>query len=151
MILSPHKTGVPMSIEKKIEDLIASIDKNTAALIALVGTPIATAKPVAAAPKVVKLAKPAKSEEEVVQEFVAKAAAKAAAEDAAEVQAVEGTATAARVESVIGDMLKANKRKEAIGLLASFNGAKSKTGIIEQGADVMAAFVEQAEAILLGS
>ena len=118
----------------------------------LEGTPVApvvAAKP--AAPKFVKLAKPAKSEEEVVQEFVAKAAAKAAAEDAAEVAAVEGTATPERVEAVIGDMLKANKRKEAIGLLASFNGAKSKTGIIEQGADVMAAFVEQAEAILLGS
>ena len=139
-----------MSIEKQITDLIASLDKNTAALIILANAPIATAKPVAAAPKTVKAVKPAKSEEELVQEFVAKEAAKAAAEDAADA-AVEGTATAEQVEAAIGNMLKANKRKEAINLLASFNGAKTKTGIIEQGADVMTAFVEQAEAILLGS
>jgi hypothetical protein len=56
-----------------------------------------------------------------------------------------------RVESLIGDMLKANKRKEAIALLASFEGAKTKSGIIEQGPEVMTAFIEGAEAILLGA
>lgn len=57
----------------------------------------------------------------------------------------------ARVEEVIGAMLKANKRKEALGLLASFNDSKNKTEIVAQGAEVMAQFVEQAEAILLGA
>lgn len=130
---------------------LALAERFNSFLTAIEGTQAAASIAKPAAPKAVKATKPAKSEEEVVQEFVSKAAAKAAAEDAAEVAAVEGTATAEQVEAAIGNMLKANKRKEAINLLASFNGAKTKTGIIEQGADVMTAFVEQAEAILLGT
>ena len=126
---------------------LALAERFNSFLTAIEGTQAAASIAKPAAPKAVKATKPAKSEEEVVQEFVSKAAA----EDASEVAAVEGTATAEQVEAAIGNMLKANKRKEAINLLASFNGAKTKTGIIEQGADVMTAFVEQAEAILLGT
>jgi hypothetical protein len=128
-----------MSIEKKIEDLIASIDLNTAALIALSNAPIATAptKPVAAP----KPAKPVKTE------------AQAAAEVAARIKATEDAAMASTalsgetVGSVIESMLKANKRKEAIELLGKF-GAKSASGI---SADQTEAFIEAANEILLAA
>jgi hypothetical protein len=122
-----------MTIEKKIEDLIASIDANTAALITLAGKqpdspaePEKTVKPVKAVSKVKAQPEPVKEE-------------------------VQKISLESQVEKAIESMLKANKRKEAIALLASFNGAKSKTSIIEQGEDVMAAFLEGTEAILLGS
>lgn len=116
-------------IETKIEDLIASIDKNTAALIALAAGPISNPAP-AKQPKQPKEPKADPKPEPEVK-----------AEPSLEPQ----------VEKAIESMLKANKRKEAITLLASFNGAKSKTGIIEQGAEVMAAFLEGAESVLLGA
>lgn len=55
-------------------------------------------------------------------------------------------------KKIVGDkvnaLLKANKRPEAVELLASFNGAKSATAVIEQGADTIKAFLEGADAIL---
>lgn len=115
-------------IETKIDELIAAIDKNTAALIALAGKPIATAE------KAAKVVKPVKAEPKPEPEIVK-----------------NEPDLAPQVEKAIESMLKANKRKEAVALLASFNGAKSKTGIIEQGAEVMAAFLEGAESVLLGA
>jgi hypothetical protein len=118
-----------MSIEQQLYDLIDVIQKNTIALQNLLQAPVASTT---------KAEKPVK------------AAAKVAAPKVEEVAPPAGP-SAADVEARIDSMLKANKRKEAIALLASFNGAKSKTGIIEQGAEVMAAFVEGADAILLGA
>jgi len=116
-----------MSIEKKIEDLIDALDRNTAAITGAV-PPQTTAEP--KAPKAVKVKaepKPEPKPEPVAESLEPK------------------------VEKAIESMLKANKRKEAIALLASFNGAKSKTSIIEQGEEVMQKFLDGAEEILLGS
>lgn len=125
-----------MSIEKKIEDLIDALDRNTAAL---------GAKPVAkaVAPKSDK--KPAKSEDQVVAEAVAKAAAVAEAAD--ETPSIRPEA----VKGAVDGMLKANRRDDAIALLASFNGAKSASDITKQGQEVMAEFIAKAEEILLGA
>lgn len=109
-------------IESKIDELIAALDRNTAALAG-------SAKPKADKPK--KEAAPAKTEEKVVAE-----------------------ATGIKPEAVKGavdGMLKANRRDDAIELLASFNGAKSASDITKQGQEVMAAFIEKAEEILLGA
>jgi hypothetical protein len=120
-------------IEKKIEDLIDALDRNTAALMG--------AKTTTAAKK------PAKSEEQVIAE----AAAKAAAQEAAEVSAAEGATTPEAVKAALDSLLKANKRKEAIALLGSFEKATNVTGIVAQGGEVMAAFVEKANEILLAA
>ena len=48
----------------------------------------------------------------------------------------------------VNEMLKANKRDEAVALLASFADATSATGIVKQGDDVISAFMEGADAIL---
>jgi len=112
-----------MSIEKKIEDLIASIDANTQALIALAAAPVAADKPdpvktpKANKPKVVK-------------------------EEPKKVEAPTET-----VGSMIEKMLKANKRKEAIELLKSFSATKA-SDILEENVE---AFIEGAQSILLGA
>jgi len=79
-------------------------------------------------------------------------AIKGKAEPKAEPKVVEPVAESLepKVEKAIESMLKANKRKEAIALLASFNGAKSKTSLIEQGEEAMQKFLDGAEEILLG-
>ncbi len=86
---------------------------------------------------------------------VTKPAAKPAAKPVeAEPEPETETATeddGAEVEDVIQSMLKANKRHEAIALLKKFGGAKSKTGIVQQGAEVMAAFIEAANEILMAA
>ena len=113
-----------MTIEKKIEDLIDALDRNTAALASS-----AAGCAVAAKPK--EESKPAKTEEKVVEE-----------------------ATSIKPEAVKGavdGMLKANRRDDAIELLASFSGAKSASDITKQGQEVMAAFIAKAEEILLGA
>jgi hypothetical protein len=110
-----------MSIEKKIEDLIASIDANTQALIALAAAPVAADKPdpvkTPNKPKVVK-------------------------EEPKKVEAPTET-----VGSMIEKMLKANKRKEAIELLKSFSATKA-SDILEENVE---AFIEGAQSILLGA
>jgi outer membrane biosynthesis protein TonB len=114
-----------MSLEQKIDELIDALHKNTVALIGAV--------PPASEPKAPKAAKPkTEPKPEPKPEPVA--------------ESLEP-----KVEKAIESMLKANKRKEAIALLASFNGAKSKTSIIEQGEEVMQKFLDGAEEILLGS
>lgn len=56
-------------------------------------------------------------------------------------------------KKVVGDkvneLLKANKRSEAVELLASFNGAKSASGVIDQGEEAIQAFLVGADAILM--
>lgn len=111
-------------IETKIDELIAALDRNTAAQASCAAKPAKESKKAAAAV-------PAKTEEKVVEE-----------------------ASGIRPEAVKGavdGMLKANRRDEAIALLASFNGAKSASDITKQGQEVMAAFIEKAEEILLGA
>lgn len=123
-----------MSIEQKIEVLIASIDKNTAALIALSNSPVATVEEL---PPV----KPTATVKEQKQNKAAVERVKAT--EAAAVDEPKGET----VGSVIEAMLKVNKRKEAIALLAKFN-AKSASGIDATQAD---AFIEQANEILLSA
>lgn len=55
------------------------------------------------------------------------------------------------VGKAIENLLKANKRTEAVDLLATFNGAKSASGVLEQGAEAVAKFLAGAEEILLGA
>lgn len=124
-----------MSIEKKIEDLIDSINKNTAALIALAGSPVADAK-AAAKPAA---AKPAKTEAQKVAERVK--ATEAAAEDA------EPAPTKEAVGLAVEAMLKANLKAQAVELLGK-HGAKSASGVVAQGVEVMAAFIEDAKELL---
>jgi len=115
-------------IEKKIEDLIDAIDRNTAALL---GSAVKTEK--ASKKTVVKVVEETKAVEEespsVAPEAVSPEAVKAA----------------------LDSLLKANKRKEAIALLATFEKATNVTAIVAQGGDVMAAFIEQANEILLAA
>jgi hypothetical protein len=113
-------------IEKKIEDLIDAIDRNTAALLGS-----NKAAPAAKAPK--------------------KAAeTKAVVEEVAAVEESPSVAPEA-VKAALDSLLKANKRKEAIALLATFEKATNVTAIVAQGGDVMAAFIEQANEILLSA
>lgn len=116
-----------MSIEDKIDALIAAIDKNTAALTS-------TASKAAAAKPVVKAAKPAKTEEQVVTEF-----------------ATKNEVTPEQVKAALDKLLKANKRDAAIALLKSFEGAASVSGITEQGQEAMVSFIDQANEILLSA
>lgn len=101
-------------LEEAILKLIASVDANTAALIALAGKPEVKAK-----------------------------AEKPAAKPAPKVE--EPKAPTATVSSVIEAMLKANKRKAAIDLLAKYN-ATSASGIAEGDTE---AFIEDAQGVLL--
>lgn len=117
-----------MSIEDKIDALIAAIDKNTAALTG------AAPKAAATKPAVVKAAKPAKTEERVVTEFAAK-----------------NEATPEQVKAALDKLLKANKRDAAIALLKSFEGAANVSGITEQGQEAMVSFIDQANEILLSA
>jgi hypothetical protein len=129
-------------IENKIDALIVAMN-NLAAVIAG-GAPAAPAATLitavqAAAPKP-KADKPkktaAKSEEELVKE-IAQAA-----------EAEEETTPAVskdQVSAAVQEMLKANKRQEAIDLLAKFK-AKSVSGLAE--ADY-AAFVDGANEVLM--
>jgi hypothetical protein len=127
-----------MSIEKTLQDIVDALKANTTALQALAGKGEPPATQEVKTPPVSAKVK-------------AQAKAVAAPKVEAPVEEVASGPNAADVEAKIDAMLKANKRKAAIDLLASFNGAKSKTGIIEQGAEVMAAFVEGADEILLSA
>jgi uncharacterized protein (DUF2267 family) len=125
-------------IEDKIDALIAAMNNLTAVIAggspatntpAIVATVVATApKPKADKPKKA----PAKSEEEIVKEVAQAAEA-------------EVTVTKDQVSAAVQEMLKANKRQEAIDLLASFK-AKSVSGLAE--ADY-AAFVDGANEVLM--
>ena len=115
-----------MSIEKKIEDLIASIDANTAALVALAG------KPAAVAPKAAK--EPKKPVEEPKKEV-----------------APEPTGpTKQQIAKTIEQCLKAGKKAELIAVLKTFNDAGNATAVFAQGPEASQAFIEAAEALLLG-
>ena len=111
-----------MSIEKKIEDLIASIDANTKALITLVGAP-------KAAKETKKAAEP-KVEKEVAPEPTGP--------------------TKEQVAKAIEQCLKAGKKSELIAVLKTFNGAGNATAVFAQGMEASQAFIEAAEALLLG-
>ena len=114
-------------IEKKIEDLIDAIDRNTAALLGSAGK---TDKQPEKAPR--KTAVKAVEETKAVEEESPSVAPEA-------------------VKAALDSLLKANKRKEAKALLATFDSATNVTAIVAQGADVMAAFIEQANEILLSA
>lgn len=48
----------------------------------------------------------------------------------------------------VNELLRANKRDEAVALLGSFDGAQSATGIVSQGDEVVQAFMAGADEIL---
>jgi uncharacterized protein (DUF2267 family) len=123
-------------IEDKIDALIAAMNNLTAAIVGgsekapppvIVATVVAPAKPKADKPK-----KAAKTEEEIVKEVAQAAEA-------------EVTVTKDQVSAAVQELLKANKRQEAIDLLARFK-AKSVSGLAE--ADY-AAFVDGANEVLM--
>lgn len=121
-----------MSIETKIDELIAALDRNTAAQAGC-----------AKQPKAEKPKKPDKGQEGWVP-----------SRDRLTEEKVVEEATSIKPEAVKGavdGMLKANRRDDAIELLASFSGAKSASDITKQGQEVMAAFIAKAEEILLGA
>jgi hypothetical protein len=124
-------------IEDKIDALIAAMNNLTAAIVGgsekspppvIVATVVTPAKPKADKPKKA----PPKSEEEIVKEVA----------QAAEAEVI---VTKDQVSAAVQEMLKANKRQEAIDLLASFK-AKSVSGLAE--ADY-AAFVDGANEVLM--
>jgi uncharacterized protein (DUF2267 family) len=123
-------------IEDKIDALIAAMNNLTAVIAGgspAVNTPAVAATTAAPKPKADKPKKaPAKSEEEIVKEVAQAAEA-------------EVTVTKDQVSAAVQEMLKANKRQEAIDLLASFK-AKSVSGLAE--ADY-AAFVDGANEVLM--
>jgi uncharacterized protein (DUF2267 family) len=123
-------------IEDKIDALIAALDRLTTVIIGegvMSATAVAPAVVAPAKPKADKPKKaPAKSEEEIVKEVAQAAEA-------------EVTVTKDQVSAAVQEMLKANKRQEAIDLLASFK-AKSVSGLAE--ADY-AAFVDGANEVLM--
>ncbi len=134
-------------IEKKIEDLIASIDANTAALVLLVKAPVASpdhAKNLAKAEKV-KAPKP-DPEKAAAARIAATEAAAEKDEDA------DAAPTKEAVALVIETLLKANLRAQAITLLKKHSpGNVSATGVFEQGAEVSTAFINEASEILLAA
>ena len=86
----------------------------------------------------------------------AKSATPAAAKPAATTAAKPAAAKKAEVDpdakKLVGDkvneLLRANKREEAVALLGSFDGAQSATGIVAQGDEVIQSFLTQADEIL---
>lgn len=132
-------------------------EPSAAAVGGTVGVKTATDKPKTATTTATKVAtkpaattaakKPVKTEEQLVAEA---AAAAAAAESAADADADGGISPDA-VKAKVDELLKANKRNETIALLFSFDGAKAASGINAQGQEVMAAFIEQADEILLSA
>lgn len=114
-------------LEQKIEALIDAIEKNTAALL---GNKVAAATPAPAAAKAAKASKPAPKAEAPVEEV----------EEAA-------GPTKDAVSKAVESLLKANKRQEAIDLMAQFK-AKSVSTIQESD---YAAFIEAADEILLAA
>jgi hypothetical protein len=112
-----------MSIEQKITDLIASIDANTKALIALSNAPKAAAK------------EPKKVVEKAAEPVVEKAA--------------EPTGpTKEQVAKAIEQCLKAGKKPELIVLLKSFNAANA-TALFAQGPEVSQQFIDAAADLLI--
>ena len=80
------------------------------------------------------------------------AAAKPAAATAAKPAATKKAEVDPDAKKLVGDkvneLLRANKRDEAVALLGSFDGAQSATGIVSQGDEVVQAFLTQADEIL---
>jgi hypothetical protein len=88
---------------------------------------------------------------EPVKTAVEKKAVKvAAAEKAKAVEAKPVVDYLKIVGNKVNELLKANKRAEAVALLETFDGAKSASGILKQGPDVIKAFLDDADEILAG-
>ena len=105
-------------------------------------TPATPAKPAAtpAKPAAKAATKPAKSEEQIVAEAVAKGAAEAEA-------AADAAPTKEDVGKAIQSMLQANKRAEAVALLKEYN-ASSASGVPPGS---YAEFIDKVQGILLGA
>lgn len=131
-----------MSIDKKVDDLIAALDRNTSALLLNRATATATTPAAAPAAKPTKPAKPAKTEEQLAAETLARVAATEAA-----TEAEETGATKEQAGEALNELLKANKKAQAIALLKKF-GAASLSGI---PADKYGEFIEQANDVLLSA
>lgn len=81
----------------------------------------------------------------------AKAAKPAKVEKVPELEVEATDIDPKEVKARVDALLKANKRTETIALLNSFKGAKSASGITEQGQDVMSAFIAQADELLMSA
>jgi hypothetical protein len=108
-------------IETKIDELIAALDRNTAALGAKQAKTVIATK--ASSPKVVE-----KDPETVAPSL--------GVDD---------------VKKAVDKLLKANKRKEAIAAMDFFANAKNATDIAAQGEEVIKQFIDKADEILLGA
>jgi hypothetical protein len=132
-------------IEQKIADLIVSIDKNTAALLALVGK-----EP--KAPPSKKQTPTMKSEEDLIAEGLARQRAldakKDAEEEAAQV-AKDAGPTKEQVAKAIEKCLKADKKAELIEALKGFGGATNATAVFAQGPAIAQKFIDSAEDLLI--
>lgn len=87
--------------------------------------------------------KPAKTEEEIVEESISKAHKKAEKQDEAE----EKGATLEGIGTLIAELLSANLRKQTVALLDKF-GAKSASGVKEEDYEE---FVEEGCALLMAA
>jgi hypothetical protein len=124
-----------LSIEKKIEDLIDAIEKNTAALLG--AKPAASTAPAAVAATKTASSKPkgapAKTEEQLVAEATKTESPSLTVDD---------------VKKAVDKLLKANKRQDAIDLMADFEGAKNATEVAKLGEEAIESFVKQANDLL---
>jgi len=130
-----------MSIDKKIDDLISALDRNTSALMlskaAGGSAPAALAKP-AKPPKA-----PAKSEEQLVAE----AQARVAATEQAVEEAESSGPTKEQAGAALQALLAANLKPAAIALLKKFKVA-SLSGLAESDYE---AFIAEANEALLAA
>ena len=102
-----------------------------------------SATPAAAKPAATTAAKPA-----AAKPAAAKPAATTAAKPAATKKAEVDPDAKKLVGDKVNELLRANKREEAVALLGSFDGAQSATSIVAQGDEVIQSFLTQADEIL---
>jgi len=126
----PNRTGDVVNTAESFLNFLQGADKQ----------PAQSEAPVKPA-KSPKQSKPAKSEEQLVAE-----AAERIAKTEAEAE-VSTSATKEAVGKAVEAMLKANKRKEAVALLAKL-GATSVSSLAESN---YAAFIEEADAVLMSA
>jgi hypothetical protein len=131
-----------MSLESKIDELIAALDRNTAAKGAT-STVVREAPAAAEAPRKGPGRPPKKTEEQVAAELMARVKA---TEEAAEAQEEVAGPTKADAAKALQELIAAN-RDEAVKLLAKHN-AKSLGGV---SPDKYGEFIAEANEILLSA
>ena len=114
----------------------------------ILGTATTAAKPAAAKPAAAKPAATTAAKPAAAKPAAAKPAAATAAKPAATKKAEVDPDAKKLVGDKVNELLRANKREEAVALLGSFDGAQSATGIVAQGDEVIQSFLTQADEIL---